>query len=133
MGIQDVVWFAGAGAGTVILNYTFNDGKIRIYTFLGMLFGILIYRLIIGIWSKWLLERLIFFLRAFFAMVFAILFAPFLKIFVFFRRKVNKLLKIFRKALEKKRKKVYNMYGMNYYLQGARTGFLDHPNGRRRQ
>ncbi len=122
--VQDVVWFVLAGVGAVVIGYTFNDGRLRLYTLLGMVLGGLGYRLLIGSWAKYVLETATFLMRAVLGVLFFLILLPFRKIMAFLLKKIHYLLKSFHKALEKKRKKVYNLHGIDYFLQEARRGFL---------
>lgn len=107
--LGDICFFVILAGLIVVLNYTYNDGKMRIYTGIGLLFGYYVYRKSIGKWFLFGGEKLVFFVKRIFLSVFSFLFYPFRKVFSFLYKKIKKIFKNIKKALEKKAKKVYNL------------------------
>lgn len=123
--LQDVLLFVIMGIGIVVLNYTFNDGKNRFFTLLGVLIGFLLCRISIGLILKKVLQRFVYWLEGFFSIFLYIIFHPFCKILNFLCKKTNKIIKKIRKSIANKKKKEYNLYVRRYFLQKAESGFLN--------
>ncbi len=112
--LGDLLFFVTVAVGIVVINYTFNDGKMRIYTIFGIFFGYFIYRISVRKLVLFLLNRTVFFLRRVFFTVFSVIFLPFRKICSFLYKKSYKIRKKIKKGLEKKREQVYNIYVKKY-------------------
>ena len=123
--IQDLYVFLMAGIGISVLNFTYNDGKNRLYTILGILLGFLFYRIIFEKPMRWGLEGLFFCINVFFSCLFLIFIRPFSKIIKFFNKKLIEIRKKIFKCLAKRKKRVYNLYGKKYYIQESVWGFLE--------
>lgn len=122
---QDLLFFLIAGIGISVLNFTYNDGKNRLYTILGILLGFIFYRIIFEKLMRWGLEGLFFCINVFFSYLLLIFVRPFSKITKFFYKKMIEFQKKILKCLAKRKKRVYNLYVKRYYSQESDFGFLD--------
>ena len=114
-----------AGAGVIILNYSFNKGQFRFFTVIGTFVGFVCYFFTVGNITKRILPTLAFFVKYCVFSFFVLLGYPlysFLKIIFKF---VIKIFFLFKIILENRRKKVYNIYEKVCFLDLAKNGFLD--------
>lgn len=95
--------------GLIKINYSYNDGGIRAFTFAGLIIGFFCYYFTASRLVGFLLESLVFALKYLVFSVFVAIFSPFLKIYNKLVKKFKKSLGKFRFRLEKKSKKVYNV------------------------
>ena len=121
---QDFLVFAVAGIGIVVLNYTFNDGKNRIFTLVGCVIGALLCRISVGFLFRKLSWKLVYLLRCFMTLAFYIIFYPIGKIFHFLCGKLKKFSKNIVKSIANRKKKEYNIYVAKFFMQKADEGFL---------
>ena len=122
--LQDLVLFAYAALGTVLLNYYFNDGQLRIYTLVAVLVGFLIYFFTLGKLVTALSGLLVFVLRSTICVAFFLFFLPFRKIFRIFGEFIEKIREKVSKTIAIKRKTMYNMSRVKCLLKEADSGFL---------
>lgn len=125
LGFQDFSVLITAGVGITVLNYTFNDGKIRIYSILGVLLGAFLYHVSVKKSVDFLGEALLWGVRCVFSVTFFLIFAPISKILTIFYAFFIKILEKIKKTLVKRAKKVYNLYGIKALFQKADHGFLE--------
>ena len=123
--IEDLCFWGAIAIGIVVINYTFNDGKNRVFTFLGILVGFLIYRVLLKKLVRCLLQRIVFLWDLLFSWIFYMFFHPVSKFSSFLCEKVKKITKKIHKSIAKKKEKVYNLYVRNCYFQKADEGFLN--------
>lgn len=121
---EDLLWFAVAGAGVVILNYYFNDGKLRLYTIVALLIGFLCYYFTVGKLVMFFSSGIVFLIRSFFLIVFCIICKPIAYFVLFFGKNAKKIAKKLTKSIAKTRRWVYNKYISNALLQDSENGFL---------
>ena len=120
----DLLSVTVAAVGIVVLNYSYNDGRFRAFTVIGTLVGFLIYYFSLGKLVMLACEPLAFLIKYAICAVFVILGYP-IKFFLYFLLKfVRKICFLLRLALEKRRKKVYNIKELDYLLEMAKNGFL---------
>lgn len=121
---QDIAFFLVSGSGIVVLNFTYNDGKNRIYTVLGLGVGFLLYRALLRRGARASLEAFVSVILVSLSFFLYITFAPFGKITKFFYSFFNKIRKNILKSIAKRKKRVYNLYVRKYYIHEASLGFL---------
>ena len=105
----DLFLSAYAVIGLVIINYSYNDGKFRMFTVLGAAVGFLIYYFTFSKVLLFLFEGGFFFLKYAIMSIFDFLRKPMLYIYNKFVKKIKKMCGKFRFRIEKKRKEVYNV------------------------
>jgi hypothetical protein len=89
----DVFFFLISAGMIVVLNYTYNDGKMRIYTGISLFLGYFIYRKSIGKLVIFGVEHLAFLMKRIFLFVFLLLFYPFRLFYSFFLKKLRKIIR----------------------------------------
>ncbi len=125
--LQDTFLFFFAGIGTVIINYYFNDGRLRIYAPMALLIGFLIYYFTVGKLVIAYSDVLVFLFRAFFAIFLAVFYIP-IRSFVEFLVKIfKKIVKKLNKTIAKRQKKVYNNKKESSVLSNSKHGFIKLP------
>ncbi|MBO5939465.1 MAG: hypothetical protein J6Q82_08250 [Clostridia bacterium] len=122
--LQDVFLMTVAGAGIVILNYAWNDGRFRIYTVVALFAGFLIYYFTLGKLVIYLSECIVFLLRATFSIFFFILSYPFVKTLSFLWKIIKRMQFNLQKTIANQRKKVYNIHKEKECFEAADRGFL---------
>ena len=105
---QDVLLLFSAGLGSVIINYYFNDGRLRIYAPATVIVGFIIYYFTIGRAVIFCSELIIFVLRWLFSAFLFIFYLPIRKLIAFFVNFIKKMVKKLYKAIAIRMKKVYN-------------------------
>lgn len=95
--------------GLVLINYSYNNGGIRAFTVVGLIFGFVIYYFTASKIVIFLTEFVAFSLRFAFFAIFGVISLPFIKIYNNLVKKVKKRWENIRFRLAKKRKKVYNV------------------------
>lgn len=105
----DLFLSAYAVIGLVVINYSYNDGKFRMFTVLGAAVGFLIYYFSFSKVLLFLFEGGFFFLKYAIMSIFDFLRKPILYIYNKFVKKIKKMCGKFRFRIEKKRKEVYNV------------------------
>ena len=123
-GAQDIFLFCAAAVGTVVLSYYFNNGRIRLHSFVALLLGAVLYYFTVGRIVSAMSDGIAFFIRAGFLIVFALIFRPFATIFTFFRKKCKIFSEKIQKALENQHRKVYNINKVEEILRYSDVGFL---------
>ena len=108
--LSDLFLSAYAIIGLVIINYSYNDGKFRMFTVLGAAVGFLIYYFTFSKVLLFLIEGGFFFLKYAIMSIFDFLRKPVLYIYNKFVKKIKKMCGKFRFRIEKKKKEVYNVY-----------------------
>ena len=122
--LLDILLCLTAGCGFVLLCYYFNDGVQRSFAALGVILGLVGWRVTLSRLSRLVLGRLL--LTAFSVIRFFL--TPIFKIFKFLVNNLKKLVYSIYKALAKSVNIVYNVYVKKYVLARAKNGFL--KNGR---
>lgn len=121
---QDIALFCFAGAGTVLLNFYYNNGRFRLYTLVGLLVGFLLYSLTVGKAVMFFSEGILFFLRAGLVISGWLISRPFVA-FIGFLGKIAKSFQVkLKRTIANQRKKVYNKNKKKIVLQEATYGFL---------
>lgn len=123
--LQDVLLLTVTAIGVVLLNYYFNQGRFRIYTVAAVLLGFLLYYFTIGKLTMLCSEGIVWLVRSVVTVIFVLISRPIAVFVGFFGKNVKKLMKKIRKAIAKKRKRVYNKYKEKNALEKAEHGFLD--------
>ena len=122
--VQDFLFFAILGIGIVVLNYSYNDGKNRLFPFLGFFGGYLIYSVLIKRISRRLLQEGIFLFDLLSSWILYIILHPIVNVVAFIYGKVKKIFKNIKFSIAKRRKMEYNLYVRNYFYQRSLNGFL---------
>lgn len=105
----DFLWIIYSFSGLMKINYSYNNGGIRIFTVFGLLVGFALYYFTFSRLVIFFVELLSFFMRFVFLALFDIIFFPFFKIYNNLVKKLKKSCEKIRFRIEKKRKKVYNV------------------------
>jgi hypothetical protein len=105
----DFVWVIYSFLGIMLLNYSYNNGGIRMFTVLGFAVGFVIYYFTLSKLIVVLFEFVSFLIRGAFFLIFDTVRMPFLKIHNKLVKKLKKSFENIRFHIEKKRKKVYNV------------------------
>lgn len=113
--LRDIVRFLGDfgffivfACMIAVINYTYNDGSMRIYTPICILIGYFLYRSLIGRVVNRVIEWIVYSLKRTISFIFSIIFYPFRRILFFLIKKAKNLFKKIYKSLEKMTEKVYN-------------------------
>ena len=101
-----VVFFA---CGLILVNYFFNDGGLRGFTFWGAILGFALYYFTLSHLLIFIFEGVIIAARYLVWSIFDLLRLPFLFIYNNFEKNIKKIYEKFRFRLEKRSKKVYNV------------------------
>lgn len=123
--VQDLLLMIFFGCGTVFINYSFNDGRVRIYTPLLVIFGFLGYYFSIGKIVIYFSENIAFALKCIFAVILSIFYRPIRIIALFFVKNIIKISKNLCKSLEKRKKMVYNNNKDKNVIKRASYGFVE--------
>ena len=121
---QDLILFGFAGVGTVLLNFYYNNGQLRLYTVAGLVTGFLIYYVTLGRLVMLVSEGIAFFLRAGLTLLLWLVSRPFVLFVVFLWKNIEKIRQKFKKTIANKRKRVYNISKVNGIREEAERGFL---------
>ena len=122
---QDLLLISFAGIGVVVLNYTYNDGRNRLFTLIGIGCGYLLCRIFAGVFFKKWISLIVFSIEKYISILFYIIFHPFFKILKALCKKMKKIEKNISKSIANKKKKEYNLYVKKYILKKAEYGFLN--------
>ena len=122
--VQDVFLMFFLGAGAVFINYSFNDGRVRIYTPLLIILGFVFYYFTIGRAVIYFSEFIAFAIRGVFAVILSIFYRPTHRTATIFVKFIKKMGKNLIKALEKRRKLMYNNNKERNVLNEASKGFV---------
>ena len=123
--VQDVFLFLFFSVGVVMINYYFNDGRVRIYTPIVAICGFLIYYFTLGRLVLYFSEALAFALRGIFFVFLSIFYRP-IRFFVDFLVKIiKKMYKKLYKAIAKRQKMVYNNNSERIVMKKAACGFVE--------
>ena len=123
--IQDLLFMLFFGAGVVFLNYNFNDGRVRIYTPLLAILGFVCYYFSVGRIVIYFSESIAFAFKCVFAVILSIFYRPLRIIAGFFVKNIKKTHKNLNKALEKRKKLVYNNNEKRNAIKEALRGFVE--------
>ncbi len=113
-----------AALGIIILNYSYNSGEFRIFTFFGAFAGFLIYYHTLGRLVMLVSEPLAILIKYLLFSFFIIFGYPFLKFGQIIVKNIKKVVFLYRFALEKRHKKLYNVKEEVCLLEMAKKGFL---------
>ena len=105
----DFLWVIYSFVGLIKINYSYNNGGVRIFTVLGLATGFAVYYFTVSRLVIFIAESLSFLLRFVFLSLFDAVLMPFLKIYNNLVKKLKKSCEKIRLRIEKKRKKVYNV------------------------
>ncbi len=122
---QDLILFAVAGVGVVILNFYFNKGEFRIYTIAALFAGFVFYYFTLGKIVMLVSEAIAFYIKVAFLVVFYLISRPFVfagKKFAVILRKVQGF---FARVIEKKKNIRYNKKEKKKILAAAEKGFIE--------
>ena len=122
--VQDFLLMLFLGAGAVFINYSFNDGRVRIYTPLLIILGFAFYYFTIGRAVIYFSEFIAFAIRGVFAVILSIFYRPMRIIGIFFVNFIKKIVKNLAKTLENQRKLMYNNNKERNVMNEALKGFV---------
>ena len=122
--VQDLFLMLFLGGGAVFINYSFNDGRVRIYTPLLIALGFAFYYFTIGRAVICFSEFIAFAIRGVFALILSIFYRPTRTFVNFFVKNIKKTGKNLAKALEKRRKLMYNNNKERNVMNEASKGFV---------
>ena len=105
---QDVFLLLTAGVGVSLLNYYFNNGRARLYTPAAVIVGFLFYYFTVGKLVVYFSDIIVFFTKVIVLSFLELLYFPLSFLTGIFYGFVKKIYTNLYKALEKKRKMVYN-------------------------
>jgi hypothetical protein len=112
------------GVGVSVLNYYFNNGRLRIYAPLAAVIGFAVYFFTVGRIVIRFGELISFLIKAVLAMIFVTIYRP----IRFATEKIckicKKILKKFGKTIAKRQEKVYNNSKKNFVIKEARKGYI---------
>ena len=120
----DLASILAASVGLVVLNYGYNDGRFRFFTVIGALLGFLLYYFTLGKLTVGVLAPITFFIKYAFFSLFAILWSPFRFFAKIVIKNVRKTYFLCQIAIEKRRKKEYNIYEKVLLLELSKNGFI---------
>jgi len=107
--ICDFLWVVYSFLGLMKINYSYNDGGIRAFTFFSLILGFILYYFTVSKLVIFIMELLSISLRFVIFSFFDAISIPFLKIYNNLVKKLKKRCEKMRLDIEKKRKKVYNV------------------------
>ena len=109
--VGDLFCVLFAASGLIVLNYSYNSGRFRFFTVIGVCLGFLFYRFTVGKLLIRIVEPIAFILKYLILSFFIVFSRPFIKIGIFVGKKVKKSIYLYSFTLEKKRRKLYNIEG----------------------
>ncbi len=121
----DLFTLVFTGCGIVILNYSYNDGGFRGFSVIGVALGFAAYYFTAGKLIIFLLEPIAFLLKYCICAFFVFLGYPICVFLKFLIKNVRKMCFLCRFALEKRRRKVYNIKEKICLLEMAKNGFAN--------
>ncbi len=113
-----------ATLGLIVINYSYNDGRFRFFSVIGLVLGFLLYRVTLGRLIMLISEPIAFIIKYIFLSFFVILCIPFKKIMDFVIKSLHKICFLCIFTLEKKIKKYYNVREKKYFLKLSKNGFI---------
>ena len=116
---QDLSFIIIAAVGIIILNYYYNDGYFRFFSFLSMTVGFFFYWLLISKVIMKLFVPIISFSR--FLIILAV--TPFLVLFRIIKKFIVKILSTLKKCIEKKQEIRYNKNRRERLIKYSKKGF----------
>ncbi len=121
---QDVLFFAIATLSLFSFYMQFTDGKFRIYVFLFVVLGFVLYFLTVGRLLFFAIKKIYFFITSIFKwiykkIVFPIFRTLFLPIITFLRKKYQKIVKFLKNLLPKLIKMLYNVLRVSKGKKGS--------------
>ena len=122
---QDVFLLLTAGVGVSLLNYYFNNGRARLYTPAAVLVGFLFYYFTVGKLVVYFSDIIVFFTKVIVLSFLELLYFPLSFLTGIFYGFVKKIYTNLYKALEKKRKMVYNNIKKRVVMSKSGYGFVD--------
>jgi len=122
--LEDLLLMAILGAGIVILNYYFNDGRLRLFTIFSCAVGGVLYFFTVGKLIILLFEPIVIIIRSLIYWSIKGITAPFKYAFIFFSRIAKNIYKKIRKKLEKYTNIRYNKRVVKTYLEQSEVGFV---------
>ena len=116
--LQSVLTFLGdmicvlfCTCGIIVLNYSYNSGRFRFFTLLGVVIGFFVYKYTVGRLIMLIAEPIVLLVRFVVVSIFIILCVPFYKFGYILCNFVKKIISLYSFTLEKKEKKLYNICG----------------------
>ena len=122
--IQDVFTLTFATLGLILLNYYYNDGYFRFFSFLGMVGGFVIYYFTFGRLVAVVLESLAFFLRCIIVTIVRIITYPFILLIKFIKNLIIKSVNKYKKYIEKNKNLRYNKKRREMIVELSKCGFI---------
>lgn len=120
----DFASVVAATMGIIILNYSYNSGKFRLFTVLGVFFGFLLYHFTLGRLVMTVSEPAAMLIKYVFLSFFILFLYPFYMAGKFISKKIAKCFFLYTFAIEKKQKRVYNIKEEVYLEKMSKNGFL---------
>ena len=122
--IQDVFTLIFATLGLILLNYYYNDGYFRFFSFLGMVGGFVIYYFTLGRLTAVVLESLAFFLRCIIVTIIKIITYPIVLLFKCIKNLTVKSFIKYKKCIEKNKNLRYNKKRREMIVELSKCGFI---------
>ena len=123
--IGDIGSVLTATIGVLVLNYSYNSGRFRFFTVIGLLVGFLLYYFTLGRLVMLISEPLVVLAKYVFLSALVIFGYPFKFFWGFAGKKLNKLVFLYSFTLENREKKMYNIEEKEFLLRLAKNGFLN--------
>ena len=121
---QDLILLLILTYGIIILNYYFNDGRIRWFSVLAFIIGFILYYFVIGKMIMTISEPIVLIIHFLILTVFKIFLMPFIVLLKFIKCSVEKIYNVLRKRIEKKKNISYNKKRKEYLLEKSKQGFV---------
>ncbi len=123
--IGDFLCVLVAALGIIVLNYSYNSGEFRMFTFFGTAVGFLLYYHTVGRLVMLISEPLAILIKYLVFSFFIIFGYPFLKIGQIIVKNIKKVVFLYSFTLEKRSKKLYNVREEVYLFEMSKKGFLN--------
>lgn len=124
--VQDFSLTVISGVCTIFLNYYFNDGKIRLFSVLAIVFGFVIYYFTIGKLVMVISEPIMLILREAFKRILWVILFPFKMILKTFINTYHKIYELIKKYLAKRINMRYNTKEVKRLLILSKIGFINY-------
>ena len=122
--IQDIFTLTLAAVGLILLNYYYNDGYFRFFSFFAMVVGFVIYYFTLGKLAAVILESLAFFLRCIIVTIVRIVTYPIALLIKCIKNLIVKLFIKYKKCIEKNKNLRYNKKRRELIVELSKCGFI---------
>jgi Mg2+/Co2+ transporter CorB len=124
MFIQDIFTLTFSTVGLILLNYYYNDGYFRFFSFFAMVVGFVIYYFTLGKLAAVILESLAFFLRCIIVTIVRIITYPIILLIKCIKKLIIKSFIKYKKHIEKNKNLRYNKERREMILELSKCGFI---------